>query len=128
MVKQSEKQRKSSRLLPVFGLLLGLAFAFVSFVLLPTVKAYLVRQGISFGGASALTIDLLIGGSMWVVMFGIAMFIVALAVGTHEDDKTAKEYYKRSAQRKKRQKYEEEMKRRRRMAMRQPDQDTSAKK
>ncbi len=118
MVKQASRKQKPNRLLPIFGLLLGLAFALVAFVLLPTVKAFLIQRGVAFGGASAPMIDLLIGGVMWLVMFGIAMFIVAMAIGTHQDDKTAMEYYKRSAQRKKRQKYEEELRRRRRMEMR----------
>lgn len=118
MVKQASKKQNSSRLLPVLGILLGLAFALVALVLLQPAKTFLFQRGVSFGGASAAAIDLLIGGVMWLVMFGIAMFIVAMAIGTHQDDKTAMEYYKRSAQRKKRQKYEEELRRRRRMEMR----------
>lgn len=106
-------------MLPVLGLILGLAFAAVAFVLLAPVKSYLIRQGVSFGTLTPAMSDLLIGGAMWVVMFGISMFIVALAAGTHEDDRIAAEYYKRSSTRKRRQKVEEEMKRRRRQEMRQ---------
>ncbi|MBN2472169.1 MAG: hypothetical protein JXN59_15710 [Anaerolineae bacterium] len=125
MVKQASKKRKPSRLLPILGLLLGIAFALVALVLLPTAKAFLVKQGVAFGGATSLVIDLLIGGVIWVVLFGAAMFIVSLAIGTHEDDKVAMEYYKRSADRRKREKYEKEKKRQQRMAMRDYNQTDS---
>lgn len=124
MVKKAENKRKQSRLLPVVGLVLGLTFALVSFVLIPTVKGFLIGQGVSFGTLSPTTIDLLVGGVIWVSMFGIAMFFVSVAIGTHHDDKAAREYYKRSAKRKERQKYEEEMKRRRRQQMRKTPTDT----
>lgn len=118
MVKQAKKSKGPNRLLPIIGLVLGITFGLLAFVLTPTAKAFLVQQRVSFGGAAAATVDFLIWLVLWLVMFGIAMFIVALAVGTHEDDKTAMEFYKRAAKRKERQKYEQEMKRRRQMELR----------
>ncbi len=121
MVKKAEKVRTSSRLLPLFGLILGIAFALVAFLLMPTVKLFLVRQGVSFGGLSVRAADLLVGVTLWLAMFAIAMFIVAIAVGTHEDDRIALDYYKRAAKRKQQQKAEEELKRRQRLEMRRRD-------
>lgn len=125
MVKKAENTRKQNRLLPVIGLVLGLALALVSYVLVPTVKDFLIRQGVIFGGLSPAAIDLLVGAAIWVSLFGIGMFIVSAAIGTHHDDKVAREYYKRSAKRKERERREQEMKRRRRQQMRQNRSDTT---
>jgi hypothetical protein len=127
VVKKAENKRKSNRLLPIFGLILALAFALVAFLLYPIVVDFLVRQGVSFGTLTPLMRDLLIGGALWFAMFGVAMFLVALAVGSHEDDRIAADYYQRASKRKKIQKQEEELKRRRRLEMRRTDSRTTRK-
>lgn len=127
MVKKSEYKPKQNRLLPIIGLALGVAFALVAYVLIPTVRGFLIQQGVSFGTLSRLAVDVLVGGVVWVTLFGIAMFFVSMAIGTHHDDKMAREYQRRSVKRKKRQKFEEDMKRKRRQQMRSSSQDVARK-
>jgi uncharacterized membrane protein (DUF485 family) len=116
MVKQATKQRKSSPLLPIFGIVLALTFAVISYVFLPTVQSYLSRQGV-LGTMDPLTTKLLIGGVMWALMFGASMFLVSLLVGRDYDESMNIKFHKEAAKRKQQQKIEQELRREHRRKM-----------
>ncbi len=110
MVKRAEHKRRSNPLLPIFGAILALAFGVIAYVLLPYVQRYLRTQGISFGTLSPLVSDLLVGAVLWLVMFGVSMFIVAILTGRDYDENIALSFTKESAKYREWQRAEKERK------------------
>ncbi|NPV68315.1 MAG: hypothetical protein HPY64_14330 [Anaerolineae bacterium] len=110
MVKRVEYKRRRNPLLPIFGAILAIAFGVIAYVLLPYVQRYLRTQGISFGTLSPLASDLLVGAVLWLVMFGVSMFIVAILAGRDYDEDVALSFTKESARYRERQRAEKERK------------------
>jgi Zn-dependent protease with chaperone function len=113
-----KKKRRRNPLLPIFGLILALAFGLFAYLLTPSVRGFLSSRGVSFGGVSASTLDLLIAGAIWLVMFMIAMMLVALFSGRSVDEDQAIKFAKQAAKERERQQMEREAKRRRQMEIR----------
>jgi type III secretory pathway component EscU len=116
MVKQASKQERKNPLLPIFGLILALTFALVSYLLLPYAQDYLARQGI-LSGFDPLVSKLMVGGVMWFLMFGVAMFIVSLFAGREADEDVNLKFKKDSVKYKKQMRREKDLKRERRRRM-----------
>ncbi len=113
-----KKKRRRNPLLPVFGLILALAFGLFAYLLMPTVRGFLTSRGVSFGGLSSTTIDFLIAGAIWLVMFMIAMMLVAIFSGRSADEDQAIKFAKQAVKDRERQQQEREAKKRRQMEMR----------
>jgi hypothetical protein len=110
---QTQKKKRRNPLLPVFGLVLALIFAGFSYVLMPIVRNFLVSRGVSLGGVAPATLDILIGVVIWLVLFGIAMLIVAILTGRSADEDLAIKFNKEAAKRKEAQKLERALKKKR---------------
>lgn len=110
MVKRAEYKRRNNPLLPIFGAILAIAYGVIAYVLLPYVQRYLRTQGISFGTLSPLVSDLLVGAVLWLAMFGVSMFIVAILTGRDYDENIALSFTKESAKYREWQRAEKERK------------------
>ena len=102
MTKQNKKKKRNP-LLPIIGLVLALSFAGIAYVVEPPVEAFLVNSGVSLSGLAPTTLRLLLAGMIWLVLFGTAMFIVAILSGHTPDEDESLRFYKESARRKKEQ-------------------------
>lgn len=111
-VVQQKKKRKANRLLPVLGIALAITFAVIAYFLLEPVRGYLRAQGVTSAFDPQLA-DLLIGGVLWLLMFGTAMFLVSIVVGRDPAEKQSIEFSKQAAKRKKREKAERELRKKR---------------
>ena len=112
MVKKAEKKRRVNPLLPMFGAVLAVIFAFFAFLLKDPARSFLVSRRVDFGGMPSNTVDLLIAVTIWLVLFGTAMFIVAMMVGRSVDEKQAISFYKQEAKDRKRRQKEKKYRRR----------------
>ena len=108
---KNTKRRKP--LLPIVGIVLALAFAFFAYLLTSPVRTFLVSRRVSFGGIPANMISPLIGVAIWLVLFLVAMFFVALLVGRDPVEDQAIKFNKEALKRREQQKVEREMKRQR---------------
>ncbi len=113
MVKVAEKKRKKNPLLPVLGIILALSFGLFAYLLVPPVAGFMRSKGVALP-ADVTTQYLLIGGLMWFLMFGIAMFLVSILVGRSYDENLRIEHQKESARRREVMKEERELRRQRR--------------
>ncbi len=111
MVKQAEKKKKQSPLMPVIGLFLAIIFGLFAVVLIGPASQFLLDQRVSFGTMDVNLRNGLIGGMLWLIMFGSAMFLVSILVGRDPDEKENIEFLKRTEQTRKQR--ERERKRRR---------------
>lgn len=112
MVKQAEKRRKRSPLLPVFGLVLALGFAAIAYVLSVPAYDFLMRQRVNFGTLGVNTAQLLIAAAIWIVLFGSSMFLVAILAGRTYDEDLSLKYYKEETKRRKQKELEKRRPRR----------------
>lgn len=110
---QTQKKRRRNPLLPVFGAVLALIFAGFSYLLMPVVRNFLLNRGVAFGGLAPATIDILIGVAIWLVMFSVAMLLVAILTGRSADEDLAIKFNKEAAKRKEAQKLERALKKKR---------------
>ncbi len=112
MVKQAERKRKRSPLLPLFGLLLALGFAAIAYVLSSPAYDFLVSRRVNFGNLGQNTSLLLIGAAIWIVLFGSSMFLVAILSGRTYDEDLSLKYYKEETKRRKQKELEKRRPRR----------------
>jgi len=111
MVKHAEYKQRKNTLLPIFGAILAITFGFIAYVLVEPAQGFLRAQGVSFGTLSQLASDVLVGAVLWLLMFGVAMFIVAILTGRDRDEALALSFNKESAKYRDRQLKEKERKR-----------------
>ena len=111
MVKQAPKKRVRPN--PLFGIVLGLTFALFAYLLAPYGEQILREQGVRFGTVQPQVVQLLVGGTIWFVMFGSAMFLVAMLSGRGTEEDHAIKFAKQTVKDRKLMKREREIKRRR---------------
>jgi hypothetical protein len=83
MVKQAEKIRKRNPFLPVIGLLIGGGLAVVAALLIEPLLTLLpeLRTALLSTGSNYNYMRFAIGGVLWLVLCGIAYFLVAVLAG-----------------------------------------------
>ena len=108
----NKKKKRRNPLLPVFGIVLAVVFAGFSYLLMPGVRNFLLNKGVSLGGVAPATLDILIVVAIWLVMFSVAMLLVAMLTGRSQDEDLAIKFNKEAAKRREAQKLERERKRR----------------
>lgn len=111
MVKQAKKVKKRNPLLPVFGLILAIIFVLFAAVLVPPVADFLRSRNVDFGTLGVDVQNLIIGGMIWFIMFGTAMFFVAILVGRNPGEKENIEFMKHAAKRRKQRERERKQRR-----------------
>lgn len=83
MVKQAEKIRKRSPFLPVVGLIIAVGLGVVAALLIEPLLTLLpeLRTALLSTGSNYNYMRFAIGGVIWLVMCGLAYFLVALLAG-----------------------------------------------
>lgn len=96
MVKEAEKIVKRSPLLPIYGLIIGVGLGIVAWllkeiILSPTTPVFLrpIRDAVAALGSRQGLGEFVVAFGIWVILIGIAYFIVALMTGKdpHMPDK-----------------------------------------
>ncbi|MBX3065454.1 MAG: hypothetical protein U0528_16500 [Anaerolineae bacterium] len=83
MVKQAEKLKKVSPLLPIYGLVVAVGLAVVARLLVDPVLKVLpeLNSALLSSGYPYETMKWVVAGAMWIVFIGLAYFLVALISG-----------------------------------------------
>ncbi len=88
MVKQSEKGKKRSPLLPVFGLLLAVGLFAIAYFLSSTYVVH-IKYVSSIMGPPSVKNSLIFAVAIWLGLLAIVYFVVAILVGRDPDSAKA---------------------------------------